>query len=252
MRVVNKYMRHIRRSAAFLYVLTLMSNVCSAQDPPKLEGSVVPGQMIHFPISKGMDTPKYLQYAQPFQKGRLCGPNALYIFLKINGKTTVSYSDVVQSLKISSKGTSLQDLVECANHFGVACEARKQLSPTDLINSLKPIIVHLAYSASPQQEAIGRNEEGVPLDHFTVITGWEPSGNIFYGIDTTNLRFQYYNGEAIARTMSGYALVPKKSSDSQTMGWHGFQGRPWLRGLIAVLVLANVGVLVGRLVFRVK
>src|SRR6266481_5510496 len=98
------------RSAAFLYTLTLMSSVCNAQDPPKPEGNFAVGQKIHYPIPKGMDTPKYLQYAQPFQKGRLCGPNALYIFLQINGKTTVSYSDIVQSLKVSSIGTSLQDL----------------------------------------------------------------------------------------------------------------------------------------------
>ena len=244
-------MRHIR-SAAFLCALTLMSSVGNAQDPPKLEGkNFAVGQKIHFPIPKGMDTPQYLQYAQPFQRGRLCGPNALYIVMQLFGKTNVSYSDIVNNLKISSIGTSLQDLAECSNHFGVACEARKQLSPTALIDAPKPIIVHLAYSASPQQEAAGRSAEGVPLDHFAVITGYEPSGDFFVGVDTTNLRFQYYSGEAIARTMSGYALVPKKSSDSQTMGWRGFQGRPWLWGLIAVLALANAGVLVGRFMFKV-
>ena len=225
-------MRHIG-FGTLLYCLALMSSVCSAQDPPNLEGNIVAGQKIDYPIPKGLDTPQYLQHAQPFQKGRLCGPNALYIILQLYGKRTVSYSDIVNNLKTSSLGASLQDLVECADRFGVPCEARKQLSPTDLINSPKPIIVHLAYSASSQEEAAGRNEEGVPLDHFVVITGWDASANLFLGIDTTNLRFAYFNGESVARTMSGYGLLPKNPSDNQTIAWQ------WLLVVIAALALAN-------------
>jgi ABC-type bacteriocin/lantibiotic exporter with double-glycine peptidase domain len=242
-------MRHIG-SGALLYSLALMSSVCSAQDPPNLEGAVgVAGQKIEYLIPKGLDTPQSLQYTQPFQKGRLCGPNAVYIVLQLYGKRTVSYSDIVNNMKVSSLGASLQDLVECANRFGVACEARKQLSPTDLINAPKPIIVHIAYSASSQQEVTAvRNEEGVPLDHFVVITGWDQASNLFYAIDTTNLRTTYLNGDSIARTMSGYGVVPKKPSDNQTIGW--WQPRLWL--LIAALALANALVRVRLMTFKGK
>jgi ABC-type bacteriocin/lantibiotic exporter with double-glycine peptidase domain len=157
-----------------------------------------------FNLPKGPDRlPAYLELDHVFQSGKLCGPNGLYLILRVAGKQ-VTYQQVLERFTVGPSGVSLADIQRVAEEFGLHGELRKNLSPSELLRTPMPAIVHLATS-SPDSSSAAK-------DHFLVLTRVKPrfthSSEIeANGFDTTNLLRVVFTGASLSRSMSGYALL---------------------------------------------
>lgn len=151
-----------------------------------------------FEVPPGLNTPERWRLDRPFQTGQRCGPNALYLLLRLE-RVNASYDKVVDRLKPGSAGCSLEDLHQAAGEFGLRTQVRK-LSVEDVRYAPKPIIVHLNAPASASGGA------DAPRDHFALITTIMPDGG-YQGMDTTNMILTTWSPNAFSRNFSGYCLV---------------------------------------------
>jgi ABC-type bacteriocin/lantibiotic exporter with double-glycine peptidase domain len=156
---------------------------------------------IIYDVPEGVMTPPRLQLERSFQSGVRCGPNALFLLLRLC-RVNVDYETVLKATPIGKNGASLEDLRKTAVEFGLTAQIRGDVSPDDLTRSRLPAIVHLKASGGPT------NPER--QDHFIVVADRTKVGD-FQGVDTTNMTFAIYTVEALARNMSGYALFPQNS-----------------------------------------
>lgn len=180
-------------------------------------------------IPEGTETPSYLRFDRPFQQGNRCGPNAMFIFLRLLNKS-VRYEEILEQLPVSEVGCSLEDLKKVGERNGVNLEVR-QLTPEELHTAPKPLILHV------QTPKIS-NEPKEPTGHFTVITKSNPDGS-FFGVDTSNAVLTDFTLQYLARNFSGYALVPDTAN---TWMWSK-EGIFYLSLLMIVIVLNLAAVL---------
>jgi hypothetical protein len=124
--------------------------------------------------------------------------------------------ELASRCRISSKaGCSIDDLQRAAGESGLPTEVRF-VSPSALQNLRMPFIAHL----SP-------GDERSPLGHFLVVFDYRPSSGDFGVIDGTSGLHSYRNAGIMARSLSGYALVPRDN----TRAW---LGRTFVCGLLLV------------------
>ncbi len=71
-----------------------------------------------------------------------CGPNSLYMFVRMHG-ATVSYNEIEQNVKISESGVSILQLRDTARSVGVQADVRRYLRLHDLSRCRLPLIAHL-------------------------------------------------------------------------------------------------------------
>jgi hypothetical protein len=179
----------------------------------------------------GLKTPPELRFEQNFQHGAQCGPNAVFVTLRGHGKP-VTLKEVSQVMATGDRGASMEDIKRALEHFGLLCELRKQVSPSELANLPVPLIVHLAVPGS-------RRDLGA--DHFAVIGGYDAKQDVHLGIDTTSLTAAKFYPGSLVRTMSGYVLYvvgqqsPGTGAAGTIIGWIGGT-------LLVLVVLANLAV----------
>ena len=156
-----------------------------------------PGSPLEWDVPQGIDTPNRLRLEKMFQAGRRCGPNALYMLLRLCDQE-VSYQQVIEAVPISDKGASLGALQKAAVKFGVRMEARGDLKPEDLSQRFLPAIIHIRSSGN----RAGDDGE----DHFLLLSESIRDGQ-WAGVDTTNMVYTTYGADVIARNMTGSGLL---------------------------------------------
>jgi hypothetical protein len=162
----------------------------------------------------------------PFQTGLHCGPNSLYLLLRLSG-IEVSREQVEQSVPMSATGCTLEDLRRAALNLGLGVEVRK-VTPDEFKDLPKPLIAHFLAPAS------GLGTPGQGRDHFAVVTRTLPDGG-FQSIDSNNLVTTTYLGLNLARNFSGYCLVVTPSLMSRIAA----NRAAWLAGVLLVLMAMN-------------
>lgn len=182
---------------------------------------------IEFVVPEGLKTPPRLILEAPFQQGNRCGPNALYILLRLLHKS-VSYEELLAKLPTGEAGCSLEDLQRVGTEYGVRLDLR-QLTPEELQTAPKPLIIHVRTPTA--------SDGKTPTGHFTVVTGNEP-GEYLLGVDTSNAQPTTFSPQYLARNFSGSVLVP---DTARTWIW-SHEGIFYLTVLIGV-VLLNLGAL---------
>jgi hypothetical protein len=162
----------------------------------------------------------------PFQSGLHCGPNSLYMLLRLSG-IGVSLEQVARSVPLSSTGCTIEDLRQAATDLGLGVEVRK-VTPDEFKDLPKPLIAHFFAPAS------GLGTPGAGRDHFALVTRTSPDGG-FQSIDSNNLVTTTYLGLNFARNFSGYCLVVRPSLISRIAGSRA----AWLAGVLLALMAMN-------------
>ncbi len=240
-------------SSGLAGVRTGCASVCIAIGMVTLAGTGIAssqdiqvGDTFEYTVPPGLETPECLQFEMPFQRGPKCGPNAIFVILQIVG-VDCSYADVLEAVPTPEGGANLQELVKCAEKFGLECEARKDVSPQEVAALPMPVILHLK-SASIKKDGSGH------WDHFAVIAGPDPASDKGYiGVDTGNGSLTQFEKTALARNMSGYALVI--TDRSRAVRFPGVVSRLLSKvvwGTAAILIVANIVafILVNRISLR--
>jgi hypothetical protein len=144
--------------------------------------------------------PEYLGGAPSWVSGPRCGPNCLFVLLMING-LAADIDDVTSRCRISSKtGCSIDDLQRAAGESGLATDVRF-VAPSAMPDLRMPFIAHL----SP-------GDERSPSGHFLVVFDYRPSNGDLGVIDGTSGIHSYRNAGILARSLSGYVLVPRDNT----------------------------------------
>jgi hypothetical protein len=132
-----------------------------------------------------------------------CGPNSLYVFLKMCGSTTVQL-DVMHRLPISSIGASLLTLRDAAERYEIPAEIRHFHSGA--VDSVPvPAIVQLRVSA----------DTDVP-NHFCVL--YKHAKNHAYLIDGSTGREYKLSDIVFGTTWTGYTLIRRQSFGEKAYG----------------------------------
>lgn len=146
----------------------------------------------------GQTTPKYL-LPKEYQEGRLCGPNSLYVLLKLL-RRDVQYKEVVGVVPVGPTGATMSDLIVASQAWNLKLLARKQVSPDDLQQARFPLIAHFD---TPGQTL----EENEPLDHYMVVTGYDQEKRRFHAIDPSSCVFTTLSPAFVSRSFSGHCLI---------------------------------------------
>ena len=229
-------MGHRQPAKAFLAVLaacamSVVPVMAQARSDEEVISETVPlGPMLRFEVPPGLTTPSRYCLDRTYQSGLRCGPNALFMLLRLCN-IDVEYSEVRDAMPLRDNGTSLQQIMETASRFGLQTVARRNVSPEDLKQNVLPVILHV-------ESAPGRIDEKA-RDHFVVVTH-EREGDYFYGIDTTNLTLTRYSVEAMARNMTGYALFVRHPASAEWLCYRAMQF------VVIALVLYHLYSLVGQ------
>ncbi|QDV18642.1 hypothetical protein Pan153_33020 [Gimesia panareensis] len=223
-------------------LVIILSFRCLAQDP--LKPTLDPAARHDWSeYAEGVKIPEYLKQESVFQNGEMCGPNSLYAVLQFYGATDISYDEVVKAVgNFGEKGASLQSLVNASNTLGLSCEALKDVSPEDLKNIPKPVIIHLT-DVGTTYSSEKNSTKAAALDHFDVVLGYNEESNRFAGIDSTNMRFTYFSGQAFARSMSGYCIAFKgeHTGNKRSLKASLFSNKWNLWFLVAFFALVDLG-----------
>lgn len=84
--------------------------------------------------------PPNLRFEQVWQSGPMCGPNALFFLLRLNGKA-VTFDELRKHLSPPPEGSSLEELRDAAGRWGL--EARVLDVKSDALKHVtKPFIAH--------------------------------------------------------------------------------------------------------------
>lgn len=154
--------------------------------------------------------PDDLVQFREFQTGHLCGPNSIYLFLRLLGKD-VGYDTVRRDFDVRSQGVSVAELKAVAERYGVKTEVRKKVTARELPTAPMPLLVHV----------LPRAPDGVSPEtgHFIVLTriqsvGTDDAAFVASGIDTNNLRPTKFAFKGLEQRMTGYVLIPVAAAHS--------------------------------------
>lgn len=134
------------------------------------------------------------EWAKP---GR-CGTNAVYAFLRLSGQP-IPYEEVAHAVPTeAARGSSLADLSEAANHFGVRTEVRK-VSIQEMSRISTPFIVHL--------DLLDQGGAG----HFITVYHIDDEKIVCY-IDGSSALEHFITLSDLDHQFSGYVLLPASRS----------------------------------------
>lgn len=131
-----------------------------------------------------------------FWRGAMnCGPNCLYLLLKSAGHD-VAYQDLVESMDVGPRGTSLLDLRDAALASGHRVSLYK--GTTDDLSSIElPVILHL-------DKESGRIDG---MGHFVLLASYNEDLQQATLFDGTTGSSSAISFEAMRRMWSGYLLA---------------------------------------------
>lgn len=139
--------------------------------------------------------PERLKFGAPWQAPRNCGPNALYVLLRICG-IDATLDDVMRRVPVNDEGANLADLADAAEQLGLRNRV-VNVSERELYSLSPPFILH--------ENVNGR---GQAAGHFLVVCRFDSDGNAGI-IDGISDVYQIATPDRLTRSFSGYALVPE-------------------------------------------
>lgn len=180
-------------------------------------------------LPKGHEFPEHLKFGTSWQEPVLCGPNALFVLLRLRG-FNVSREQVMRLVPITKTGSSLADLSSAASKLGLKHQVRK-VSQSELFQLPPPFLVH--------EDIRSTDPDVSDSGHFFVIVRFNDHGQIGI-IDGVSGTYQFVEKARFDRSFSGYVLLPDLK----------FLGLPtqWVWGAIYVLAGA-IAVLSGVLAY---
>jgi ABC-type bacteriocin/lantibiotic exporter with double-glycine peptidase domain len=158
-----------------------------------------------------------LKFNAAWQQPNRCGPNALYVLLRLKG-IAASYDEVLGHFRIDDRrGVSLADLSRVADNFKLRHRIIK-VSDAEITKLTPPFIVH---------EIIRLQSQGAPEEegHFFVLNKFDTNSKSelnFNIIDGVSGYYEQISAERVARSFSGYVLLPEHKSSGgmvQFLGW---------------------------------
>jgi hypothetical protein len=148
--------------------------------------------------------PEFPVTAESLQRKRLlCGPNSLYLLLKLHG-CSVRYADVKKEVLLSEDGVSMLQLRNAAKRWGLPAAVRRcQTTEEDLSGCSLPLIAHI------NKDAIIR-----PEGHYVVVVQVIPDGDKrgVRVIDGTSGKLIRYDWDHFLHYWDGYILEPYVTS----------------------------------------
>lgn len=183
------------------------NSVAKQSAPIPQKGTI--GESITYDVPEGLTTPEYLRFEQSSQLGPYCGPNSLYLLLKLKG-ILVNYEDLVKQIPVTPQGCSLAELRDVGESRGLTCEVRKlTLKELDLLQP--PYILHINTPAEGAQQSTGAR------DHFVVVTRREPGGALV-GVDPSSGNRSTWSKAYLSRNFSGYVLMSQQDPAKRSAG----------------------------------
>ena len=140
-----------------------------------------------------LDTLKSSNWRQP----NYCGVNSAYVFLKIHGEE-VTHDEVEQRIPVSDAGSSLSDLREGIQSFGMPVRAVRAQSE-QLARIPLPAVAHIERNDVHTFDPLNRG-------HFVVLVAVEPE--VVSYVDGTSGVLETARKDRFLREWSGYLLVP--------------------------------------------
>lgn len=129
-----------------------------------------------------------------------CGPNALYVFLRLHGRE-LTLQDVKHEIPIDpAKGCSIEALRAASQSFGVTSQVRF-VTPNELKSIPMPFIIH------------GTSDVEGESGHFSVVVKWDPQTRRFSIIDPVWETYESYTEQFVVTGFSGYVLVRSPTLD---------------------------------------
>lgn len=140
-----------------------------------------------------------------WSKGKFCGPNALYVLLKLHD-LPVTIEQVHGALTIDpERGCSVEQLKIAGTKLGLPLEDR--FVPAAEFDTIpRPFIMHGAVSED-QIETKG---------HFWIIAGFDKSSDMYAVVDGSSGTYFFFKQSTIEKLFSGWVLVP--TSDANNAG----------------------------------
>jgi len=146
------------------------------------------------------EVPARLRREPRWVTGPRCGPNSLYVLLRLHG-IEADIEEVTQRCHVDPKnGCSIGDLERVAREMGLAAEVR-YVGPSDLTKLTRPFIANLRAGDEQPSSA-----------HFLVIFDYREVSKDFGVIDGTAGTHAYRDAGLLMRSYSGYVLIPRRSS----------------------------------------
>ncbi|MDR1924087.1 MAG: hypothetical protein LBQ66_06905 [Planctomycetaceae bacterium] len=155
-----------------------------------------------------------------------CGPNALYVLMKLEG-CNVTLEQVKNLVPLDPvKGCSMESLIHASEKLGFPVEARFA-KPSDISKIPRPFILH---GITSQEKNIG---------HFVVVVDFDKKKNIYALIDPIRETYGWNPESSLLYGYSGYILIPCYPSIRK---WNIISG--------LALIICGIGVLI--IVYRKK
>jgi ABC-type bacteriocin/lantibiotic exporter with double-glycine peptidase domain len=137
-----------------------------------------------------------------------CGPNALYILMKLEGYN-VTLAEIKELVPLDPvKGCSMETLLHASEQLGFTIEARF-VKPGEVSKLPRPFILH----------GITSHENN--LGHFIVVVDYDKKKNIYAQIDPYRETFGWTPEPSVLYGYTGYVLVPKYPVSKK---WNFFAG----------------------------
>jgi len=146
-------------------------------------------------------TPDFWRFESPWMRGAHCGPNCLYVCLRLLG-VEVELLDVADQFEIrdNTKGCSIDQLATVAKQFGLSGEVRF-VSTSHLSTLPMPYILHCTQS-----------ERSPFSGHFLTVVGHNPQTAQFAIVDGTTGDGSLMAERDLFRSVSGYVFVPASAT----------------------------------------
>ncbi|MDA7980832.1 MAG: cysteine peptidase family C39 domain-containing protein, partial [Pirellulales bacterium] len=138
--------------------------------------------------------------------GLFCGPNALYILMKLH-EVPVELEEIHSQISIKpERGCTPHQLVDTGSKLGLPLEVRF-VKATDLLEVQRPFILHGAQSED-REDAKG---------HFWVIVGYDEAARSFAVVDGSSGIYRFTSIAQVEKLFSGWVVVPKVTAAQS--GW---------------------------------
>jgi hypothetical protein len=155
-----------------------------------------------------------------------CGPNALYVLMKLE-RYNVTLDQVKKLIPLDPiKGCSMESLILASEKLGFPIDARF-VKPNDLSKVPRPFILH------------GITSQEKNLGHFLVVADFDKKKKNFALIDPIRETYGWNPETSVLRGYSGYILIPRYSN---VWKWNVISG--------VTLMLCGIGIFV--IVYRKK
>jgi hypothetical protein len=155
-----------------------------------------------------------------------CGPNALYVLMKLEGYN-VTLDQVKKLIPLDPvKGCSLESLILASEKLDFPIDARF-VKPSDLSKVPRPFILH------------GITSQEKNLGHFLVVADFDKKKKNFALIDPIRETYGWNPETSVFHSYSGYILIPRYSN---VWKWNVISG--------VTLILCGIGIFV--IVYRKK